>query len=153
MLALSHSASALNFAQADVGASIVASSPFHPRPNDANYLLRSSEVDGYAAGIESENTFHFIEIDLGQPRDFDSINIEWYDHESYATAYNVLERSCSDQVWVKLFSVSDNDKLRVSHRFDKVTARFVRIETVAYRGQNRFLARGLQILNAGLPAS
>src|SRR5207253_1627621 len=46
-------ANSLNVVSAEHGAYVAMSSSFHPRPNDADYLLRSPTPGGYAAGHEA----------------------------------------------------------------------------------------------------
>ena len=136
----------LNF---ESGASVVSSSPFTEFPNDPGYLLRNPMQDGYAAGLPGGSGEQWIEFALSRPAVVNALSIEWYSDEIYATAYKVLVRTNHSEEWVTIVHEPAAKKYDVTHSFERITCKFIRLETYAYCGQQRLLARKFDLLAVG----
>jgi glycosyltransferase involved in cell wall biosynthesis len=136
-----------DFANAEMGAYVSASSPFHPRPNDADYLLRHGAPHGYAAALSDAPLPHWIEFDLGAERSVEDIAITWFREDVYPTDYRLLWRAGPGQAWRVLVNVHDNALATVSHKV-RSRLRFIRLEASRFRGDPRLLMRSFRVLPA-----
>lgn len=137
---------ARDVARAAEGASVVASSLFCPRPNDADLLLRDDE--GYAAGIHDASSLNWIEIDLGAVRVADAVVMTFYDENNYATALRLFCKVHKDDRWGVLADFENRHGQVEMHRFRPREMRYLLLEATAYHGQQRLLMRGLKVLEA-----
>lgn len=134
-----------NVATLESGASIVATSPFHPAPNDAEFVLRDDDY-GYAAVLSGAKLPHFFEIDLGSTRALKKAKFGWYDSERYAMDYKLLARIDRSEPWETIFEVAGNEATDVQHSFEPRWARFIRVEIDAFRGDPRLLIRSFRLI-------
>jgi glycosyltransferase involved in cell wall biosynthesis len=137
----------LDMADAEAGASVTGSSPFHPRPNDADYLLRHGSANGYAAVLSGAPLPHWIEFDLGTERAAGEVEISWYREDMYPTRYRVLRRESPDQNWQLIADVHDNSRVNVRHPIH-CRLRFIRLEASSFKGDPRLLVRSFRITPA-----
>jgi len=136
-------------ADVGLGASIIASSPFHASPNDAGFVLREDDPNGYAAALTGTSLPHWFEVDLGQKRAVRKAAIIWYGPDRYATTYRMLSREDAGEPWELLFQAADNRTVDVHHAFEARWARFVRLEVSAFEGDPRLLIRAFRLATGG----
>jgi glycosyltransferase involved in cell wall biosynthesis len=141
-------------AQAENGASILASSEFFLRPHDADYLLRPETESGYAAGRPGGE--QWIEIDLGQPRAVEAGRIVWLDSMCFGIDFIVEGRLHLDQDWEQLFAATENQSSKVDFTFAARWMRYLRLSGTRFAGQDRMLIRRFHIFSrldqAAVPA-
>jgi glycosyltransferase involved in cell wall biosynthesis len=136
----------VNVANVESGASIAAKSPFHPEPNDAGFVLRNDDPNGYAAVLSGAPLPHFLEIDLGKARAVKKASFGWYSSDRYATDYKMLTRIDPGEPWKSAFYAAHNQAVETQHSFEPRWARFVRVEIHAFRGDPRLLMRTFRLI-------
>lgn len=142
----------VDVADAEEGASIVACSPFHARPHDADALLRTVRPESYAAGLQDIPLPHWFEIDFGRPRAIDRIEIGWFSPDLLATDYKILGRLGAGDEWTPLVETAGATAAEARYRLKPVWARFMRLEASAYKGeQQRMLIRSLRVFECADP--
>lgn len=86
----------------------------------------------------------WIVVDLGEPFEFDRIELEW--DQYYGIAYR-LEISADSLTWNSLVTVSGGDGGLDLYAFSPVNARYVRLYTTAWNNwRNRIWLRELRVL-------
>lgn len=141
-----------DLASFEAGASLAGSSPFNPYPNDAALLLREPRPGGYAAALDGTALPHWVAIDLGQPKDVGSVQIEWFDAANRPSRYRLLARTSATSTWVEILSVTEAGDYAATHRLPNLSFRFLRLEAFGFVGQQRMLIRLLRVVASGDPA-
>jgi hypothetical protein len=136
----------VDVAKLESGASIVATSTCHPQPNDAGFVLRNDDPNGYAAILSGVPLPHFMEIDLGRMRAIKRASFGWYGSDRFATDYRLLTRVGLREPWETVFHVAGNLAVEAQHSFAPRWARFVRIEVDAFEGDPRLLMRSFRLI-------
>ncbi|MGF6781097.1 discoidin domain-containing protein [Paraburkholderia sp. GAS334] len=135
----------LDVAQASSGASICDASPFFGRPHDADYLLRPSEEEGYAAVLADAPLPHRVTIDFGQARVIDVVSLLWYDGLHFCKAMKIEACNQLDGNWRTLAEVTSNQQTSQTLTFEPTRARYLRLIGYEFSGQARMLIRRCQV--------
>ncbi|WP_162260114.1 discoidin domain-containing protein [Bosea sp. Root670] len=142
----------VDVADAEEGASIIACSPHHPRPHDADAILRATRPGAYAAALQDTPMPHWFEVDFSRPRVIDRVEIGWFSPDLLATDYKILSRLGPGDEWTPLVDITRADAVEVRHGFRPVLARFLRVEASAFKGeQQRMLVRSLRAFERNGP--
>ncbi|KAB0675917.1 glycosyltransferase family 1 protein [Aureimonas leprariae] len=142
----------VDIALASRGASIVGSSPFHERPNDADAVLRA-EPGGYAAALADGAPPCWVEIDLGRVEAIEAVEIGFL-AASVPEEFSVLCRDGVNRPWRILVERSHNSAQRVRERFPAGAARFLRLIAFSFAGvQNRLLLSSFRVFASATAAT
>jgi hypothetical protein len=138
----------INRARAQDGAFIVSSTACHPRPNDADSLLRPFVPGNYAAALDFAPLPHFVEIDLGAQRAVGCVRLEWFDDANRGVDYCIDVRDSDDQAWKCVADVEGNGMVEPAYSLSTAWVRHIRLTVSKFAGQQRLLLRRLEVEEA-----
>lgn len=134
----------LNVLRAGMGAFVTGSSPFFPRPFDPDCLLREGEPESYAAAIADTAKPHWIEFDLSETREVNSLELEWLSDTNFAQSFKV-EITEDGEVWRDLLVREDSTDHKLEFQFPLTRVRRVRLVADRFSDQDRMLVRGFAL--------